>query len=75
MFRNMDRFDKAMAAIILMGLLAVIAAGIGSYLTKEVPDSSSDFYKVDGVNVHEIHPKPGITCFLVFRSGLSCIKD
>jgi hypothetical protein len=75
MFRNMDRFDKAMAAIMLMGLLAVIAASIGSYRTKEVPDSSSGFYKVDGVNVHEIHPKPGITCFLVFRSGLSCIKD
>jgi hypothetical protein len=30
---------------------------------------------VDGMQVHEIHPKPGVTCFVVYNNGISCLKD
>ena len=37
------------------------------------PDNK--WIRVDGTMVHEIHPRLGVTCYVVYNNGISCLKD
>jgi hypothetical protein len=54
---------------------AVAASKISQSDTPEVENPDNKWIKVDGMQVHEIHPKPGVTCFVVYNNGISCLKD
>ena len=60
MLKRLDGVD--LVAGLMIGLTA-IGILIGIYFPMESPA------------LREIHPKPGITCFVVYNNGISCIKD
>lgn len=60
MLKRLDGVD--LVAGLMIGLTA-IGILIGIYFPMESPA------------LKEIHPKPGITCFVYQGSGLSCLKD
>ena len=42
---------------------------------KEQEDPSAVTHYVGGYYINEVHPKPGVTCFVFRTEGISCIKD
>jgi hypothetical protein len=40
-----------------------------------VANPENKWIKVDGMQVHEIHPRLGVTCYVVYNNGISCLKD
>ncbi len=42
---------------------------------KEKEDPSAVTHYVSGYYIHEVHPKPGVTCFVFRTEGISCIKE
>ena len=75
MIKRLDPFILIGFLIIGIPLLAATITACVTSTQEEVDDPTGGFYKVDGITVHEIHPKPGITCFVVYNNGISCIKD
>lgn len=41
---------------------------------KEKEDPNAVTHYVGGYYIHEVHPKPGVTCFM-HNSSISCIKE
>ncbi len=42
---------------------------------KEHDDSDAITHYIGGYYIHEVHPKPGVTCFVSSSNGISCLKD
>jgi hypothetical protein len=42
---------------------------------KEQVDPAAVTHYVGGYYLHEVHPKPGVTCFVYTTYGVSCIKE
>lgn len=72
---NFDFFGKTVALILGLVSCALIFAACSQSDTLEVTNPENKWIKVDGMQVHEIHPKPGVTCYVVYNNGISCLKD
>ena len=72
---NFDYFGKTVGLILAMAAVGLIFAACRTSSMAEVDDTAGKIYRADGTVIHEIHPKPGVTCFVVYNSGISCIKD
>lgn len=72
---NFDFFGKTVALILGITSIALIFAACSKPDTTEVANPANKWLKVDGVMVHEIHPQPGVTCYVVYNNGISCLKD
>ena len=75
MITRLDPFILIGFLIIGIPLLGATIVACSKPETTEVANPENKWIKVDGMQVHEIHPKPGITCFVVYNNGISCIKD
>ena len=42
---------------------------------KDHEDADAVTHYIGGYYIHEVHPKPGVTCFLSSSNGISCLKD
>ena len=74
----MKRFDAVDAVAFL--ILGIMAMGIGlsaCYRSSStmIEDPGYRRVTVGGVVINEVHPKPGVTCFVVHDNGISCFKD
>ena len=72
---NFDFFGKTAALILGLATCALIFAACSKSGTPEVVDPGNKWIKVDGTMVHEIHPRLGVTCYVVYNNGISCLKD
>jgi hypothetical protein len=72
---NFDFFGKTVALILGLAASALIFAACSTPDLTEVANPDNKWIKVDGMQVHEIHPKPGVTCWVVYNNGISCLKD
>ena len=72
---NFDYFGKTVALILGITSTALIFAACSKPDTTEVANPANKWLKVDGVMVHEIHPQLGVTCYVVYNNGISCIHD
>ena len=72
---NFDFFGKTVALILGISASALVFAACSSPDLTEVTNPDNKWIKVDGMQVHEIHPKPGVTCYVVYNNGISCIHD
>ena len=76
MLKRIDPFTLIGIFIIGIPLLAATltaCAGVGQVPT--VPDPEAKVFVAGQVQIREIHPKPGVTCFVYKTYGISCIKD
>ena len=72
---NFDFFGKTVALILGITTIALFFGACRQSDTPEVVNPDNKWIRVDGMQVHEIHPKPGVTCFVVYNNGISCLKD
>jgi hypothetical protein len=72
---NFNFFGGISAFVLIAAACALVFAACSNSNTTEVVNSDNKWLKVDETMVHEIHPKPGVTCFVVYNNGISCIKD
>ena len=72
---NFDFFGKTVALILGISAFALLFGACSSPDLTEVENPDNKWIKVDGMQVHEIHPKPGVTCWVVYNNGISCLKD
>lgn len=71
---NFDFFGKTVALILGITSIALIFAACSQPDTVEVVNPDSKWLEVDGMQIHEVHPKPGVTCYVAY-SSISCLKD
>ena len=72
---NFDFFKTAVTFILGLAASALIFAACSHPDTTEVANPENKWIKVDGTMVHEIHPRLGVTCYVVYNNGISCLKD
>ena len=72
---NFDFFGKTVALILGISAFALLFAACSTPDLTEVSNPDNKWIKVDGMQVHEIHPRLGVTCFVVYNNGISCLKD
>jgi len=72
---NFDFFGKTVALILSISAFALLFAACSSPDLTEVANPDNKWIKVDGMQVHEIHPRLGVTCYVVYNNGISCIHD
>ena len=72
---NFNFFGGISAFLLVVLSCCLFFAACSRPETTEVSNPDNKWIKVDGITVHEVHPKPGITCFVVYNNGISCIKD
>ena len=72
---NFDFFGKTVALILGVTAGALIFAACSQPDTTEVANPENKWIKLDGTMVHEIHPRLGVTCYVVYNNGISCLKD
>lgn len=76
------RFTEILT-VLAVGALVTLILGVSlrAYVDKsEAPlkdheDSDAVTHYIGGYYIHEVHPKPGVTCFLSSSNGISCLKD
>lgn len=76
MIKRLDPVTFIGIMIIGIPLLAagiVACTGVGRVPTVSDPEAKA--FIVGDVRLEEVHPKPGITCFVYLTYGVSCIKD
>lgn len=54
---------------------ATIVSCTGGFKTNEVDDPAAREFVIGHTALEEVHPKPGVTCFVYHTYGISCIKD
>ena len=76
------KFTEILSAVSLgLLILAVLAFTLRSCADKAtVPikdheDADAVTHYVGGYYLREVHPKPGVTCFVYATYGVSCIKE
>jgi len=72
---NFDFFGKTVALIFIIVICSLIFAACSRGDTAEVVNPDNKWIRVDGTVVHEIHPRLGVTCYVVYNNGISCLKD
>lgn len=72
---NFNFFGGISAFVLVVAACSLFFAACSSPDLTEVANPENKWIKVDGMQVHEIHPKPGVTCFVVYNNGISCLKD
>jgi len=76
MRKRIDPFVLIGIFIIGMPLLAAVltaCTGVGQVPT--VPDPEAKTFITGQIEIREIHPKSGVTCFVYKTYGISCLKD
>ena len=66
------------AAVVAILIIAVGLRSCGDRAAtpvKEQVDPDAVTHYVGGYYLHEVHPKPGVTCFVYTTYGVSCIKE
>ena len=75
---NNKNFDLFNGVALFLGLIILFGLGFSACSNRnsvEVKDQDAVRLEVKGYGVDEIHPKPGVTCFVVYHTGMSCLKD
>ena len=72
---NFNFFGGISAFLLVVCTFCLFFAACSSPDLTEVANPENKWIKVDGMHVHEIHPKPGVTCYVVYNNGISCLKD
>jgi hypothetical protein len=75
MIKRLDPFILIGFLIIGIPLLGATIVGCSKPDATEVANPENKWIKVDGMHVHEIHPRLGVTCYVVYNNGISCLKD
>lgn len=75
MFNHFDFFSGISLVVLVMAVFSLIFAACSNSNATEVMNPNNKWIEVDGMHVHEIHPRPGVTCFVVYNNGISCLKD
>ena len=76
MRKRIDPFIFIGIFVIGMPLLAAtITACTEAGQVPTVPDPEAKTYYSGDIRLKEIHPKPGVTCFVYSTHGISCLKD
>jgi hypothetical protein len=75
----LKRLDPVTFVGIMILAIPFIAAGIvsctGAGQHSTVDDPGARTLSVGHTTLEEVHPKPGVTCFVYHGYGISCIKD
>lgn len=76
------KFTEILSAVatgvLILAVLAVTLRSCGDRAAtppKEVEDPNAATHYVEGYYIDEVHPKPGVTCFIYPTYGISCLKD
>lgn len=75
------KFTEILSAVSIgLLILLVLAVTLRSCADKasvpleERKDPNAVAHYVEGYYIQEVHPKPGVTCF-VYQADISCVKD
>lgn len=75
----LKRLDPVTFIGIMIIGIPLTAAGVvsctGVGRTPAVEDPGAKTFTVGHTTLEEVHPKPGVTCFVYHTYGISCIKD
>ena len=76
------KFTEILSAVsvglLILLVLAVTLRSCGDRAAtplKEMEDPNAVTHYVGGYYIDEVHPKPGVTCFVFRTEGISCIKE
>lgn len=75
MNNHFNFFGGISAFLLVVAAVALLFSACSRQDTTEVMNPNDKWIKVDGMHVHEIHPKQGVTCWVVYNNGISCLKD
>jgi hypothetical protein len=73
----LNRINPVALSCILIIALPIIGSVIVGCVTtaREVPDPGAGWIRVGEVSLQEVHPKPGVVCWVYPTHGISCIKE
>lgn len=72
-----DTLKAISIGLVILLVLTVTLRSCGDRVAtplKEKEDPNAVTHYVGGYYIHEVHPKPGVTCFM-YNSSISCLKD
>jgi hypothetical protein len=72
---NFNFFGGISAFLLVVCTFCLFFTACSKPDTTEVANPENKWIKVDGMHVHEIHPRLGVTCYVVYNNGISCLKD
>lgn len=72
---NFNFFGGISAFLLVVCTFCLFFTACSKSDTVEVKNPNNKWIEVDGMHVHEIHPRQGVTCFVVYNNGISCIHD
>ena len=72
---NFNFFGGISAFVLVVAACSLFFAACSQPDTTEVANPENKWLEVDGTMVHEIHPRLGVTCYVVYNNGISCLKD
>jgi hypothetical protein len=75
MRKQIDPFTVFSLGFIGLILLSFVAAACVGSTDEQVVDPGAKYISTDGTTLHEVHPRSGVTCYIVYQTGLSCFKD
>ena len=67
-------FNGIAAYLLVVCAFCLFFAACSKSDTVEVVNPDNKWLDVDGMQVREVHPKPGVTCYVAY-SSISCLKD
>ena len=67
----------AIGALVLLILVVTLRSCVDKSAApiKDHEDPAAVTHYVGGYYLHEVHPTPGVTCFVYATYGVSCIKE
>jgi hypothetical protein len=71
-------FGYMVAVVVAILITAITLRTCGdraSVPLEKLEDPNAVVHYVGGHYLSEVHPKPGVTCFIVYSNSISCIKD
>ena len=75
-FTEIIGYTVAVVVALLIGAIMFRTCGDrASVPIEKLEDPNAVTHYVGGHYVDEVHPKPGVTCFIVYSNSISCIKD
>ena len=75
MNNHFNFFGGISAFVLVVAACSLGFAACSNSNTVEVSNPDNKWIEVDGMQVHEIHPKTGVTCYVVYNNGISCMRD
>lgn len=62
-------------AVLILAFTLRSCADKATVPIKDHEDADAVTHYVGGYYLHEVHPKPGVTCFVYAAYGVSCVKE